>query len=79
MEPQQFDFSSGLPGFPGRRLFQLSMVDNGPLHYLTAIDPPGPRFAVVDPEVITAVIGDYEVRLDDEVVSSLGIEDRSDV
>ena len=72
------DFSEGIPGFPDAKKFVLLGSGDGdsPFKWLQSVDRPELAFAVVDPFMIKK---DYEINLDDDVLSMLDIEEPGDV
>jgi len=76
MDTVEFDFPVGIPGFTGIHRFSLSIVDSGPLHYLTALCEGGPRFSVVDPIELLPSIGSYSVQIDEWAVDLLDLTDK---
>jgi flagellar assembly factor FliW len=78
MDQGTFDFPLGIPGFADCHRFSLSIVGDGPLHYLTALDDDGPRFAVVDPGAVIRPPDTYSVRIEDWAVELLGLKDPSE-
>lgn len=71
-------FEEGLPGFEYAKQFVLlydGQPDN-PFCWLQSVDKPDLAFAMIDPE---AVIPDYTVEIDDDVVERLGIKSPDDI
>jgi len=77
-DDQVIHFERGIPGFENVKRFILidSDEEGSPFKWMQGVDEPKPAFVIVDPFFIRK---DYEFRLDDEVVSELGIRSNSDV
>lgn len=73
----ELHFRAGLPGFPGERRFALVRwgANEGPYSVLVDLDDNDVRFLVAPPALF---FPQYEVELDDQSASTLGIEDASE-
>lgn len=73
----ELHFRAGLPGFPGERRFALVRwgANEGPYSVLVDLDDNDVRFLVAPPAIF---FPQYEVELDDQSVSTLGLEDESE-
>jgi flagellar assembly factor FliW len=65
----------GMIGFKERRFVLLS-PENGPFHWLQAVDNPDLAFIVVDPKTSVA---DYEVKLTIDEYKKLGMSTESEI
>jgi len=72
------EFPEGLPGFEKLKKFVvLDKADGGmPFHWLQSIDDTSIAFVIIDPFYIK---NDYEIDIDDEEISVLGVSDLKDV
>ena len=77
-ESDMFHFRHGVPGFEEVKRFIL--IDNeqegSPFKWLQGVDEPKPAFVIIDP---FAIRKDYEVKLDDEVLRELDINEAGTV
>lgn len=70
------EFPVGLPGFPGRRTFELSDLGAEFRPFLELRGGPGsPRFVVVPPG---AIWPDYALELTDEDAAAIGVQSAAD-
>ncbi len=70
-------FENGIPGFENLHLFALiSDADEPDLHYLQSAEEESVCFVVTPP---AALVGSYDIDINDELVQELGIEDPTDV
>ncbi|MEC0271750.1 MULTISPECIES: flagellar assembly protein FliW [Peribacillus] len=75
-EKEIYVFESGIPGFLEEKKFCLLALDDTPFFVLQSIETKELAFIVTDP---FEVFRDYEVKLTDEVLSSLQIETEREV
>jgi flagellar assembly factor FliW len=72
-------FSSGMPGFPDARHFQLATLDEGDtltgIYLLRSVDDPRLQFVVVAPPIF---FPDYIVDLPDDEAAALELTDSAD-
>ncbi|MFE0504611.1 flagellar assembly protein FliW [Peribacillus butanolivorans] len=71
-----YTFESGIPGFLEEKQFCLLTLDDTPFFVLQSIETKELAFIVTNP---FEVFHDYEVKLTDEVLSSLNIETELEV
>ncbi len=75
-EKEIYVFESGIPGFLEEKQFCLLTLDDTPFFVLQSIETKEIAFIVTNP---FEVFHDYEVKLTDEVLSSLQIETELEV
>lgn len=76
-DPPVLSFPDGIPGFPGATRWVLTdLVDDGAFQLLQSVDEPDLSMVVGVPWLF---FPDYAPDLDDDEVTSLGIEDPEDV
>lgn len=77
-ESEIIDFSHGLPGFDTVKRYILinNEEENSPFKWLQSIDDRMLAFVLINP---FAVKKNYEIKLDDETLSELGIINEKDV
>jgi flagellar assembly factor FliW len=75
-EEKIYRFESGIPGFLEEKQFCLLTLDDTPFFVLQSLETKEVAFIVTNP---FEVYRDYEVKLTDEVLSSLQIETEQEV
>ncbi|CAH0237703.1 Flagellar assembly factor FliW [Peribacillus sp. Bi96] len=75
-EEETYRFDSGIPGFLEEKQFCLLTLDDTPFFVLQSIETKQVAFIMTNP---FDVFRDYEVKLPDEVLSSLQIETEQEV
>ncbi|MGE7761807.1 flagellar assembly protein FliW [Peribacillus sp. NPDC097895] len=75
-EEEIYRFDSGIPGFLEEKQFCLLTLDDTPFFVLQSIETKQVAFIMTNP---FDVFRDYEVKLTDEVLSSLQIETEQEV
>jgi len=72
LQASELHFASGLPGFPGTRVFGWVRwgPEGSPVRVLNAVEPPGLQFVVVAPEPF---FPDYEPAFSSEHLAAVGL------